>query len=659
MLYTLRRLALGILLIALASAVLLVADLGRRRKPPGRVSKIALVQHANTPVLDEGIEGLLDGLAERGFRDGENLSIQRFNAQGDMPTGAAIARQVTAGDFDLVITASTPSMQAVANNNRDGKIRHLFFLVADPFSAGIGLDRANPAKHPAHIAGQGVMAPVEDSFRLAREALPGLKTVGVAWNPSESNSLAFTLKAREAAAKLGLTLAEANVDGTAAVSDAVLSLIARGAQAIWIGGDNTVISAVDMVVAIGKRSGVPVFTIMPGRPDRGTLFDIGPNFFDSGRQAAFLVADVLDGADMSRIPIRDVLDLVSPFLSVNTTALKGLRERWSISDAMLTRATVKVDDAGIHGQSRTAAAKRPPSKKWQLSFVEYNNTSDVEESERGVLDGLKEAGLESGRDFDHTVRNAQGDMATVSGLIDAAVVEGADMLVTFSTPTLQAAIQRTKTVPVVFTYVANAVAAGAGTSDTDHLPNVTGVYMMGAYDKMLELIHEVMPRARVLGTIYVPAEANMVHQRDALVKAAGSAFEIVSVPANSSVEVADAAIALATGRIDAICQIPGNLTVTAFPGIAQAAKRARVPVFVFQTSQLQAGGVLAVSRDYHGSGRETGLQAARIIRGERPAGIPLLEYVPTKLMVNLDAARQIGFTVPPAVILRAEKAAGR
>ena len=233
------------------------------------------------------------------------------------------------------------------------------------------------------------------------------------------------------------------------------------------------------------------------------------------------------------------------------------------------------------------------------------------------------------------------------------------MLVTFSTPTLQAAIQRTKTIPVVFTYVANAVIAGAGKSDTDHLPNVTGVYMIGAYDKMLALIREVLPRARVLGTIYVPAEANMVHQRDALVKAAGGSFEIVSVPANSSAEVADAAIALATGRIDAICQIPGNLTVTAFPGIAQAARRARVPVFVFQTSQLRAGGVLAVARDYHGSGRETGLQAARIIRGERPATIPLLEYVPTKLMINLEAARQIGFTIPPAVVQRAHDALGR
>jgi len=87
--------------------------------------------------------------------------------------------------------------------------------------------------------------------------------------------------------------------------------------------------------------------------------------------------------------------------------------------------------------------------------------------------------------------------------------------------------------------------------------------------------------------------------------------------------------------------------------------RARMPVFVFQSAQLRAGGVLAVSRDYHGSGVAAGELAAKVISGERPATIPFVEYAPTKLMVNLDVARRIGFTVPPAVIKRADEVVGR
>src|SRR4029450_608475 len=106
MLYIVKRLALGVSLIVLASAILLVSDLGRRVGSASTALRVALLQHANTTVLDDGIRGTLDALAERGFREGERLNIDRFNAQGDMPTGIAIAAQMMSGNYDLVITSS-------------------------------------------------------------------------------------------------------------------------------------------------------------------------------------------------------------------------------------------------------------------------------------------------------------------------------------------------------------------------------------------------------------------------------------------------------------------------------------------------------------------------------------------------------------------------
>jgi hypothetical protein len=158
----------------------------------------------------------------------------------------------------------------------------------------------------------------------------------------------------------------------------------------------------------------------------------------------------------------------------------------SSPDDLLALANVVVDSKGVHRREATAASTAKPvagplSKRWRLHLVQLNDTLDVEEAERGVRKGLEDAGLVEGRDYETMVRNAQGDMATVSGLIDAALTDRADLIITFSTPTLQAALQRAKSVPVVFNYVADAVAAGAGTSDTSHLPNVTGVYLLGAY----------------------------------------------------------------------------------------------------------------------------------------------------------------------------------
>src|SRR5262245_45334348 len=125
MLHAIKRLAPGLALIAPASAILLISDRGRGGSSQAAMLRVAILQHANTTVLEDGLRGTLEGLAERGFREGERLVIERFNAQGDMPTGIAIARQITGGGYDLVITSSTPSMQAVANNNREGKVRHV------------------------------------------------------------------------------------------------------------------------------------------------------------------------------------------------------------------------------------------------------------------------------------------------------------------------------------------------------------------------------------------------------------------------------------------------------------------------------------------------------------------------------------------------------
>ena len=356
MLYALRRLSLGIFLIAAASTVLLLSDQSRSRIDR-HVPRIAIVQHVDSTLMNDGVSGMLAALASRGYRHGETITIDRFNAQGDMATGIAIASQLTEGGYDVVITSSTPSMQAMAKINRDGRVRHVFGLVADPWIAGVGLDCDQPLVHPAHMVGHGSFPPVDTAFEYARRMLPGLARVGVAWNPAESNSLAFIERGRDAAARMGFTLLEANADTTASVADAVASLITRDAQAIWVPGDNTIAAAIDSVIATGRRLGVPIFTVLPGPPDRGTLFDTGFDFVEVGRHTGLLAADVLEGADLARIPILDVGNIVEPYLSINVTVLDELKDAWRIPDDLLKSATVLVDARGVQRRESTSNAR--------------------------------------------------------------------------------------------------------------------------------------------------------------------------------------------------------------------------------------------------------------------------------------------------------------
>lgn len=312
-------------------------------------------------------------------------------------------------------------------------------------------------------------------------------------------------------------------------------------------------------------------------------------------------------------------------------------------------------------QHRERAARKALAKKhvWKIYFVQYNDVIDVKEAESGVLEGLRESGLENGSDYEVQILNAQGDMATVSALIDTAVTGGADMLITFSTPTLQAALRRAQNVPVVYNYVASGLKAGAGKSNADHAPNVTGVSLLPANDEALTLIKTHFPSIHKLGTLYCPAETNMVYAKTALDEAAKRAgFEVVYVPAETATDVPDASAALMSRDIDAVLQIPGNLTASAFGSIGEAARRAHVPVFAFQKSQAAGGAMVVVARDYKDSGRHAAHLAARIMRGESPKKIPLEDFAKTSLVVNLDAARSLDITLPPVLVRSAAEVIG-
>jgi ABC-type uncharacterized transport system substrate-binding protein len=250
-------------------------------------------------------------------------------------------------------------------------------------------------------------------------------------------------------------------------------------------------------------------------------------------------------------------------------------------------------------------------------------------------------------------------MATVSALIDAAVTDNADLLVTFSTPTLQAAIRRAQSTPVVFAYVSNGLIAGAGKSETDHLPKITGVNISAANEEMLQLIGSWFPNFRTLGTLFVPSEVNMVYNRDLLEEAARKrGFRLISVPVSTATEVPDAAAALAGRNIDAICQIPGNLTVSAFSSINQAAQRAHLPIFAFQNGQAHEGALVVLARDYRDAGSASGALAVRVMRGEDPRNLPIEWYSKTRLVVNLDAARTLHLPLPQPLVQSAKEVIG-
>ena len=173
---------------------------------------------------------------------------------------------------------------------------------------------------------------------------------------------------------------------------------------------------------------------------------------------------------------------------------------------------------------------------------------------------------------------------------------------------------------------------------------------------MTALLREVRPNARRCGTVFTPAEVNSAYYFDVF-KESGrkSGVEIVGVAATGSSDVSDAALALISRNIDVVCQISDNLTAATFTPIAQAAQRARLPIFSFSSIQSKEGASIVLARDFRDGGRESALMAARVIRGEKPSSIPFKLTARIRLIINRTEARANGLVIPASVLKRADE----
>jgi ABC-type uncharacterized transport system substrate-binding protein len=640
--FAVRRLALSLALIAAASTVLLVSDSGARKRKAKSGAKIALFQFAPHPLLDDFMAGVREGLAQKGYVE-PSTTFRKFTADADVNVANTVAREVTGGGWDMVVTATTPCLQAVARANGRGKVMHVFALTSDPWRAGIGLDRKTPEKHPRHIVGHGSFQPVADAFLAAREINPSVSRIGVVWNTSEINSELQLEVARATCKTLGIELVEAPAETPTAVYESAASLVTNGVEAIWVPGDNLVINAIGSVIQAGRQGKIPVFTSQPGNVAAGSLFDVGPDQHELGRLTGDLAGRILSKeVDPATIPIQDLMPKI---LVVNPAALAGTHG-WSLSPAVLAKA-----DGVLEGTTvKRRKASRARGKTWRIRLIHYNDAPFSEDAETGLLDELKKNGLVPERDYEVTIRSAQGDVATATQLVQSAESERVDLVVTTSTPTLQAAIQRVKRAPLVFTVVADPIAAGAGKSFEDHLPNLTGIATAGDYGRLVDLMKRCLPRATRVGTLFTPSEVNSVknlEQVEAEAKKRG--ITLVALPADTSADVANAAQALVGKDLDAVLQIPGNLTAMGFASIAQAAERARLPLFSYLTRDAKLGSVVTVSRDYVQAGRDAATMAVRIMKGESPAKIPIQMVSVSTVGVNLATAAKLGLTIPDSV----------
>jgi putative ABC transport system substrate-binding protein len=273
-----------------------------------------------------------------------------------------------------------------------------------------------------------------------------------------------------------------------------------------------------------------------------------------------------------------------------------------------------------------------------------------------VRDGVKEVLTEngySGEQFKFTYESAQGQPAIAAQIARKLVGDEPDVIVAIATPSAQAAVSVSKTIPVVFSVVTDPVGAKVVPSLTQPGGNVTGLSDMVNVRQHLSLIKEFIPNLKTVGIPYNPGEANSVAIVTALKAAAAQmGIAVVESPAPKSSDVMIAAKQL-IGKTDAIYCPTDNTIISAFESVVKVGIDAQIPVFAADTGSVERGAVAAVGYDYFDLGRQTGDIVVRILKGEKPGSIDVKMAEGTNLFVNPKMAARMGVKVPAAALARA------
>ena len=555
----------------------------------------------------------------------------------------------------MVLTVSTLSCQAVAGANKQGKAIHVFSAVTDPAGAGIGLKAMGTTDKPPYLTGIGSFQPVEAIFRFARELWPDLKTVGVVWNQAEANSVACTMKAREISRILGITLLEATIEKPHEVGEAAESLVARGVQAFWTGGDTGVNTAIDSLCGTALKARIPVFSNIAGHGQHGTLFDLGADYWEVGRRAGNIAADILEGADPARIAVTNFMPEKIVF---NRKVLRQMKDPWRFPDTALARANSIIEEDGTERKLDAVpvapvvptAPRAIANRMWKLGVAGFGPDEGAESALRGLFDGLRELGYEEGLNLAVRRTHASGEIANIPTMLQDLDSGDSDAIVTLSTPVLVSACSAVRKKPVVFTYVIDPIAAGAGRTVKEHLSHITGVSCFPPLEQTMEFCALTITNLRTIGTFYNAGEANASRAVSVLRElSAKRGFKFIELTLTGSAEVSSVAEAVAARHPDVIIVPADNTIYQAFDAVLQVAMRHRLPVVIDAPEFVTNGVLAAVGAGYYQTGKAAADPLARVLNGQSPAGIPFTNVTVETIVLNEATARRLGLTFPPAV----------
>jgi len=313
--------------------------------------------------------------------------------------------------------------------------------------------------------------------------------------------------------------------------------------------------------------------------------------------------------------------------------------------------------AGLLALPLAARAQQPAPRTHRVGVLGAEGAGPIARYLETLRSDLRDAGYVEGRNLVIVERHAEGRYERLPALAAELVRLDVDVIVTSGSKAGLAAKEATGKVPIVVDNMGDAVQAGFVASYARPGGNVTGISALNPEmtAKQLALVKEIMPRIVVVAALMNPANPNYDLTLRALRQEAEKlGLRVQSFDARSSAEMAAAVAAVAAARIDAMVVQSETLFAANPAALAELALKHRIAM-VGLISYARAGGLLGYSADRRETSRQIALYVDRILKGAKPADLPIVQPTKTILVVNLKTAKTLGLTIPQSLLLRADE----
>ncbi|AGY81222.1 ABC transporter substrate-binding protein [Carnobacterium inhibens] len=258
---------------------------------------VGILQYMEHDSLSQARKGFISELEDAGYLEGDNLTLNYQNAQGDQANLQSMSESLV-GENDVILSIATPAAQSLATVTQEDPI--LFTAVTDPVDAGLVADNEVPG---GNVTGTSDMVPIEEQIALLLSLAKDAKTIGIIYNSSEPNSKIQADLAQEAIEAEGLEVKSLTVTTTNDVQQ-VMTTLAQEVDAVYIPTDNTLASTMPTVGEIAEKYQLPVVPGSAEMVEAGGLATYGINYEELGRQTAQMALQIIEeGADPAEMPV--------------------------------------------------------------------------------------------------------------------------------------------------------------------------------------------------------------------------------------------------------------------------------------------------------------------------------------------------------------------